>query len=147
MTGYALTTGRTFKLMAINPGSRIGCEHTLGSDCRTPRRGGASGSAAVTPDASSWLPSPRLRGAELMEKRVATAAPARSLLQRRQLLRLTEQTASAALLGAPSLVVGHDLQAISRHRSASKAAHGSNSDVHTSENAGERKQIEPPWFE
>ncbi len=65
---------------------------------------------AATPDASSWLSSPRLRGAELMEKRVATAAPALRLLQRRQLLRLAEQTAGAALLGAPSLVVGHDLK-------------------------------------
>ena len=61
-------------------------------------------------DASSRLPSPRLRGSKLVEKRVATAAPALRLLQRRQLLRLAEQTAGAALLGAPSLVVGHDLK-------------------------------------
>jgi hypothetical protein len=45
-----------------------------------------------------------------VEKRVATAAPALCLLQRRQLLRLAEQTAGAALLGAPSLVVSHDLK-------------------------------------
>lgn len=45
-----------------------------------------------------------------MEKRVATAAPALCLLQRRQLLRLAKQTAGAALLGATSLVVGHDLK-------------------------------------
>ncbi|HEX3392505.1 MAG TPA: hypothetical protein VHS55_08070 [Solirubrobacteraceae bacterium] len=43
-----------------------------------------------------------------MSKRVAPVALALRLLQRRQLLWLTQQTAGAALLGAPSLVVGHD---------------------------------------
>jgi hypothetical protein len=45
-----------------------------------------------------------------VEKRVATVAPALCLLQRRKLLRLAEQASGAALLGAPSLVVGHDLK-------------------------------------
>ena len=48
--------------------------------------------ATACPDASSRLPSLCLRGAELVKKRVATAAPALRLLQRRQLLRLAEQT-------------------------------------------------------
>ena len=51
-----------------------------------------------------------MRGAELVKKRVASTTPALRLLQRRQLLRLAEQTAGAARLGAPSLVVGHDLK-------------------------------------
>jgi hypothetical protein len=62
---------------------------------------------ALARDASSRLPSLLLRGAELVKKRVATAAPALCLLQRRQLLWLAEQTTRAALLWAPSLVVGH----------------------------------------
>jgi hypothetical protein len=52
------------------------------------------------------VPSPCLRGSKLVKKRVTTATPALCLLQRRQLLWLAEQTAGAALLGAPSLVVG-----------------------------------------
>jgi hypothetical protein len=100
---------------------------------------------AATPDASSWLPSPRLRGVELMEKRVATAAPALCLLQRRQLLRLAEQTAGAVLLGAPSLVVGHGLK-LSADTAASTAARGSNSDIQPSENAEERRVLEPRFW-
>ena len=61
-------------------------------------------------DATSRLPSRRLCGSKLLKKRVATAAPALRLLQRRQLLRLAEQAAGAALLGALSLVVGHDFK-------------------------------------
>jgi hypothetical protein len=49
-------------------------------------------------------------GAKLVNKRIATVALALRLLQRRQLLRLAEQTAGATLLGAPSLVVSHDLK-------------------------------------
>jgi hypothetical protein len=73
-------------------------------------------------DVPSRLPSPRLRGSKLVKKRVATAAPALRLLQRRQLLWLAEQTAGATLLGAPSLVVGHDLKLSADARSASTAA-------------------------
>lgn len=59
-------------------------------------------------DVASRLSSPVLRSAELVKKRVAKALPALRLLQRRQLLWLAEQTAGTALLGATSLVVGHD---------------------------------------
>jgi hypothetical protein len=52
-----------------------------------------------------------------MEKRVATAAPALGLLQRRELVRLTQQAAGATLLGSPSLVIGHlcTILEVSRH--------------------------------
>jgi hypothetical protein len=63
----------------------------------------------LTRDASSrLLLGLRPRSAVLVKERIATAAPALSLLQRRQLLGLAEQAARAALLGTPSLVVGHD---------------------------------------
>jgi hypothetical protein len=63
---------------------------------------------ALACDPLSLRPSGLLHGAELVKKRVATAAPALRLLQRRQLLWLAEQTAGTALLGTLSLVVGHD---------------------------------------
>lgn len=43
-----------------------------------------------------------------MNQRIATGPLALSLLLRRQLLWLAEQTARSALLGSPSLVVSHD---------------------------------------
>ena len=110
MTGYVLTTGRTFKLMAINPGGRIGCEHTLGSDCRTPPQGrrepfrGCHAGRFVL----ATEPAPAWRGAHGDARRDgrACALPSSATAA----LRLAEQTAGAALLEAPSLVVGHGLK-------------------------------------
>lgn len=84
-------------------------ERGIRADLSMPWLGHAQ-QATACPDASSRLPSLRLGSAELMEKRVAAGVPALCLLQRRQLLRLAEQAAGAALLGAPSLVVGHHLK-------------------------------------
>jgi hypothetical protein len=64
-----------------------------------------------------------------MDERVVTAAPALSLLQRRQLLWLAQQAAGAALLRTPSLVIGHRPHAIKAANTPTDSVHSQRPDV------------------
>jgi len=82
------------------------------------------------------LPS-AVRGAKLMQHRVATTTSAFGLLRRRQLVWLAKQAAGAALLGSPSLVIRHTTTIVDICLRASALGHPEH---HSSVSASRRRR-------